>query len=96
MENRLPTAEELLNQKVYITQDDIKDVHDSVSTVTEAMIEFAKLHCEAQLKDILENACMKEYKEGDWDSCWISNDMGDGYVLDKNSIINAYPLTNIK
>jgi hypothetical protein len=59
-------------------------------------IEFAKLHCEAQLKAILENACMKEYNQGDWDTCWISNDMEDAYVLDKNSIINAYNLNQIK
>jgi hypothetical protein len=51
MKNNIATAEEILNEKVYITQDDIKDVHDSVSTVIDAMIQFAKLHVE-KIRDL--------------------------------------------
>jgi hypothetical protein len=47
---KIPTAEEILKDKVYITQDGIEDVHDSLSTVADVMIEFAKLHVEAALK----------------------------------------------
>jgi hypothetical protein len=85
----MKTAEEFLEKE---------NLPESISggTLNYAMIEFAKMHCEAQLKAILENACMKEYNQGDWDTCWISNDMGDVYVLDKNSITNAYDLNQIK
>lgn len=44
-------AKNLLNKRVYITQDDIEDVHDSVSNVIDVMVEFAKLHVEAALKE---------------------------------------------
>jgi hypothetical protein len=46
------------------------------------MIEFAKLHVQAALKEAAEKAVTEEV--------W-----GDYYV-DKNSILNSYPLTNIK
>ena len=51
------------------------------------MIEFAKLHVEMALKEASENAELK-YRINDI-SC---NDK----ILDKKSILNAYPLTNIK
>lgn len=51
------------------------------------MIEFAKLHVEMALKEASEKAELK-YRINDI-SC---NDK----ILDKNSILNAYPLTNIK
>ena len=86
MEN-IPTAEELLNDRVYITQDDIEDVHDSISTVAEAMIEFAKLHVEAALKHASEKAELsnKPKFSGDYN-----------LVVDEESILNSYPLENIK
>ena len=77
------TAEELLKDRVYITIDDIEDVHDSLSNVTEAMIEFAKLHVEEALKEASEKVTTDGY--------------GDGYAgIDEESILNAYPLENIK
>jgi len=45
--SNLPTSEELLRARVYITTDDVESVHDSVENVKDAMIEFAKLHVEA-------------------------------------------------
>lgn len=49
-------------------------------------IEFAKLHVEAALKDASNNA------EGiDADNYYVPNS-----CIDKQSILNAYPLTNIK
>ena len=86
MEN-IPTAEELLNDRVYITQDDIEDVHDSISTVAEAMIEFAKLHVEAALKHASEKAELsnKPKFSGDYN-----------LVVDEDSILNSYPLNKIK
>ena len=47
------------------------------------MIEFAKLHVEAAIKTIYEN-----YE--------LIKDDNENIVLDKKSIFNAYPLTNIK
>jgi hypothetical protein len=73
MENKIPAAEEF-----WITFQD-----SSSFTVPEAMIEFAKLHVEAALKDIINNV----------ETC-IG---GDGSPLvTVTSILNAYPLTNIK
>ena len=82
---QIPTAEEILNNNVYITQDGIEDVHDSLSTVADVMIEFAKLHVEAALKAASENARLKE----------LEIHLSDGSV-DKDSILNSYPLENIK
>jgi len=48
----------------------------------EIMIEFAKLHCEAQREAILENV--------------ETHIQGESMIIDKESIKNAYPLTNIK
>lgn len=67
--SKIPTAEEFMN--LY---------HGS--TNPHALIEFAKLHVEAALKEAAEKAVTEEV--------W-----GDYYV-DKNSILNSYPLKNIK
>jgi hypothetical protein len=89
--NNIPTAEEFLKDKVYITKDNIEDVHDSLITVTNAMIEFTKLHLEAALKTVIENVVMEDVgeinSEGEWN---------EYYIIDKKSILNAYPLENIK
>lgn len=50
-------------------------------------IEFAKLHVEAALKEAAESATA--YHEPDLRG-------GDWYLVDKSSILNAYPLSNIK
>ena len=44
------------------------------------MIDFAKLHVEAALKAASENAEITDY----------------GYSVDRDSILNSYPLENIK
>lgn len=55
--------------------------------ITHTMIEFAKLHCKAQSEAICDKAIAKENPQ----------DYGTGEIwVDNNSIINAYPLTNIK
>jgi len=82
MENNI-TAEEFL-----------KPYHDDLVLgriiLHKAMIEFAKLHCEAQLKAILEKAKTKIEWEGNTGSEYY------GIVVDKDSIINAYDLNKIK
>ena len=51
------------------------------------MIEFAKYHVEKALEEASELAttdCEPDYRGGTW------------YTVDKESILNAYPLENIK
>ena len=81
MKNKTPTAEEFLKRENLPT--DILSGDD----INYAMVAFAKLHVEAALKEASENAELK-YRINDI-SC---NDK----ILDKKSILNAYPLTNIK
>ena len=66
---------------------DMNSQNGSLIDLEKIMIEFAKLHVEMALKEASENAELK-YRINDI-SC---NDK----ILDKKSILNAYPLTNIK
>jgi hypothetical protein len=86
------SAKELLQNRVYITQDDVEDVHSSVGSVTDVMIEFAQLHVQAALKVASENATVtpidhEEISEGSFRPIW---------GVDDDSILNSYPLSNIK
>lgn len=87
MENNI-TAMELLDMK-YPNFDDLER-GDVWTNVEQTMIEFAKLKCQEQLKAILENVKTKEdvaiFQEGQYMQT----------VIDKDSIINAYDLNNIK
>lgn len=70
------------------------------SEVIEAMLKFAKLHVQAALRA----ACEKAQISGEWDGQWNDDRLqardADGHLIDVgadgNSIISAYPLTNIK
>lgn len=58
--------------------------------VERAMIEFAKMHVEAALKEASEKSCIKaNTQQGDF--MFI-----DDFEVNKESILNAYPLENIK
>jgi hypothetical protein len=72
------TAEEFLNQKLGKTP---------IGILPEVLIEFAKLHVEAALKQAAhESECYNKAKfPGD-----------ENWVVDIESILNAYPLENIK
>ncbi len=74
MENKIPTAEEFLKRENLPT--DILSGDD----INYAMIEFAKLHVEAALKEASEIVDMEVEKD----------------FLTKDVILNAYPPTNIK
>lgn len=79
--SKIPTAIELTFQKF--------PKHDGIfvlRNIEEFMIEFAKLHVEAALKEASEKAEL----EGDEGSIF------DYISVDKDSILNAYPLENIK
>ena len=78
----IPTAAEFLKEYELGNTGKI-DIEDA----KEAIIEFAKLHVEAALKEASENATTfnKPKFKGDIN-----------YVVDEDSILNAYPLENIK
>lgn len=78
---KIPTAEEFLNQKPFING--MTRADQSI-----AMIEFAKLHVEAALKTASINAEL-DYGEGSCRDC-ASN------KINKESILTAYLLENIK
>ena len=82
---KIPTAEEFLKREDLPT--DILSGDD----INYAMIEFAKLHVEAALKAADEKAEVEEI----WDNP-INPSMGISYGVDKDSILNSYPLENIK
>lgn len=62
------------------------------NNVTDMLIEFAKLHVEAALKEASEKATVtpidhEEISEGSFRPIW---------GVDNDSILNSYPLDNIK
>jgi hypothetical protein len=100
--NNLPTAEEWINQQFEKQLINTNDIYASKDGVIEAMIIFAKLHCEAQLKAIIKNVKINEMKNY---SCAMENMIVSDtsfstenyeYYIDTNSIIKAYNLNNIK
>jgi hypothetical protein len=76
---RLPTAEE------FALKDGFQKVIDHVTI--KRMQEFAKLHVQKALKDASENAAL-DYWKGDCQLCGSN-------TIDKDSILNAYPLDKI-
>lgn len=89
---KIPTAEDFLNQKqetVSHFEFDIRDV----------MIEFAKLHVEAALKATSNN--VEVTTVGDGSSSFSINgeplfSVNGSPLFSTTSIINSYPLENIK
>jgi hypothetical protein len=81
---KLPTAEELI----------LKRVETRSKWVEELMIEFAKLHVEAALKAASKNAKIKSRKI----TYSVSSGVEYDYItsIDKQTILTAYPETNIK
>lgn len=75
MSNNVSTTEELLKDKTQFGTYDNMYPRDQVA---KKMIEFAKLHVEAALKEANKKAVMT------------------GYVDSGQTILNAYPLENIK
>ena len=76
---KIPTAEEILQKHV-------PNRYTKENSWKNAMIEFAKLHVEAALKEASEKADI--IFEG-------AGHSADAYI-DKQSILNSYYLTNIK
>lgn len=83
--HKIPTAEEfMLNE--YET-DDVNKIVAEPQHVKWMMIEFAKLHVQPALKAAAENCRLKVPEDRDAHAL---------FVIDRESILNAYPLTNVK
>jgi hypothetical protein len=85
---KVPTAEEFLRGKPF-----------SIESIHSNMIVFAAMHVRAALKEASENAEVRitENALNEEGSCYTTYD--DGVIsatCDKKSILNAYPLENIK
>lgn len=80
----IPTAEEIL--ELHYNMDKDEDGHPVYYdwSAQDAMIEFAKLHVEAALKEASKKVIVNNYRD-------------EGRIkINKNSILGAYPLENIK
>jgi hypothetical protein len=94
--NNLPTAEEMASKWEYDNMNAMGTEKQGSKDLSIAafMQEFAKLHCEAQLKAIIKNVTTKERKK--IHKCSSGSEYSYTAVIDKKSIINAYNLNNIK
>jgi hypothetical protein len=71
---------------------EIKDVLERLTSrkaSEEAIREIIEYHVTAALKATIEKATIET-------KCYEFGDMDEYHVINKDSIINAYPLTNIK
>jgi len=100
MENNIPTAEEFLKDKLSeIHEEEIfEDLLQKMFTVdiSEAMIEFAKLHVEAALRGCLNkyhHASENDYVFGTTRLLFEDHNRNE---YTSSEIMNSYPLTNIK
>lgn len=92
MKNKLPTAEEFLNEHHQISHyydDKGKQMVVPDSQVQQAMIEFTKLHVQAALEAAAEQSRLKK-------DCVYNDAQECRTVVNKQSILNAYPENLIK
>lgn len=106
----IPTAEEFLDKKYGVFTDDRTGEKFADCVTPNDLIEFAKLHVEEALKEAYQKSMI--HTRGIYDDRintlsdeGISLYKGDPYFgeyssvyvkIDKDSILNAYPLENIK
>ena len=83
---QLPTAEQFLRFKSDISEDKTSVEYLTDCEVEEIMIEFAKMHVQAALTEASKTTKWKEQ----------ITMQGLQVTIIKSSILNAYPLTNIK
>ena len=80
------TAEEFIEEKY-------SDVPYELKDITDLMVEFAKLHVTEALKEASEKANYGIYKNNDGQEPYHHE---SNIYVDEDSILNAYPLDNIK
>jgi hypothetical protein len=83
VEDKIPTANELFQEYHGFEAD------SSSRDIINLMIEFAKIHVEACKKEISEKAELTDF-------AYEFLQEGASDAIDKDSILNAYPLENIK
>jgi hypothetical protein len=103
--NNIPTAEEFMR-----TFNTGKTEETPQEYVRDMLIQFAKLHVDAALKAASEEETITAFYE-EWNENGLLLDEDDNYeasykdpvisggkvfIVDKESILNAYPLENIK
>lgn len=89
--DKIPTAKEFLSSTSTLNKRLFLKKTEDFDQAVDRMIEFAKLHVQAALKEASEKFKMKikgDVHELDMNDDWME--------VDKNSILNAYPLENIK
>ncbi len=88
----IPTAEEFIENDYYHLHLDTDST--CLASIHDAMIEFAKLHVEAALKEAINNVRIID------DPNSYCGNTGSEYppdqILDTDAILNSYPLENIK
>lgn len=86
--NKIPTAEEYLKNFIDFKLVQLKEYTPKMLTndIKIAMIEFTKLHVEAALEEASEKAVPVTNGAGEWAYLYV----------DKDSILQSYPLRNIK
>lgn len=84
--SKIPTAEEFIL--------DNYEVNYANPEILKVMIEFAKLHVKAALKLASEKA--KQIEDPYSYTGNTGSEYPADYIIDKDSILNAYPLKNIK
>ena len=87
----MKTAEEFLKNSKNVNYTSLKD-EVKLYFIEQDLIEFAKMHVQEALKQASEKACVtpidhEEISEGSFRPIW---------GVDDESILNAYPLENIK
>src|ERR1044072_5649442 len=91
--NTIPTAERIVCRILEDTKngndvDYLKENPEEMEYIAKPIIEFAKLHVKAALEAAYNNA---DVVEG-----WNTGFTGNAAYVKKDSIINAYPESNIK
>ena len=94
--NKIPTAEEFINENGgFLKYSSAQEFVECQSL----MIEFAKLHVEVALEEAYNNSEMRVSENDTNEIPSFTDNYDDGYVtitVSKKSILNAYPLENIK
>ena len=92
MEKKIPSAEEFIkaNGKEAFEDGVIKKDYFTRWELEKLLIEFAKLHVEACKEEGAKNA------EVDHEYDKYGNVIQDLHTIDKSTILNSYPLENIK
>ena len=95
--SKIPTTAELLKDKTQFgTYGNMYKRED----VSKKMIKFAKLHVEAALKEVSKNISLKESSSNEINNNnifpFITADDNTVWIINNDSILNAYPLENVK